>query len=86
MSIGFIDYELKWFTKDEFLKNCRIIKSIYKEMSNKQKQFYKWFCYANIHTSQYQKNMIWDFLNGSIGYSKCRQALINEKNNYGVKI
>ena len=86
IDVDFIDYELKWYTKDEFLKNCKIIKSIYKEMTRRQKQFYKWYCYANIHTSLYQKNKIWDFLNNSIGLHECKEALMNEKNNYGVKI
>ena len=86
IEVDFIDYELKWYTKEEFLIKSKIIKSIYKEMTRRQRQFYKWYCYANIHTSLYQKNAIWDFLNSSIGLSKCKEALTNEKNNYGVKI
>ena len=84
--VDFIDYELKWYTKDEFLRNCKIIKAIYKDMTRRQRQFYKWYCYANIHTNLYQKNKIWDFLNGSIGLNQCREALQHKSNNYEIKI
>lgn len=84
--VDFIDYELKWYTKDEFLRNCKIIKSIYKDMTRRQRQFYKWYCYANIHTNLYQKNKIWDFLNGAIGLNACREALTHKSNNYEMKI
>lgn len=83
---NFIDYELKWFTKDEFIENGRTIKKVYDKMSSNQKRIYKWYCYANTHTTLYQKNKIWDYLNDYTDYYDCANALLNNTKNYGMKI
>lgn len=82
VDIRFIDWELKWTTKEDFIKYSKEIKQIYKRMNFNQKQIYKWYCYANIHTNQYQKNKIWDYLNGNIGYKECITALSWNGKNY----
>lgn len=86
VDVRFIDYELKWTTRDEFQRNAKTIKLIYKKMKYNEKQIYKWYCYANIHTTMYQKNKIWDFLNGSVGYKECIDALNYNGGNYNEKI
>ena len=85
MDTNFINWELKWTIKDEFISNAQVIKKVYKVMSYNQRVIYKWYCYANIHTNLYQKNKIWDYLNGDIGYKECVCALNSNGNNYKEK-
>lgn len=85
VDIKFIDWELKYTTRDEFILNAKTIKKVYKAMDYRQKQIYKWYCYANIHTNLYQKNKIWDYLNGSIGYKECITSLEWDGSNYKSK-
>lgn len=66
IDISFISYELKWVFKEELMKNAELIKKVYEELTYKQKQLYKWYVYANIHTTEYQKNRIWDYLNSDM--------------------
>lgn len=85
INIRFIDAELKWYTRDDFLNNCKTIKQLYKKMKYNEKQIYKWYCYANINITMYQKNKIWDYLNGSINLNQCREALNFNGSNYRGK-
>ena len=62
----FIKEELRFLFPDDFYKDRFIIKRGYDKLSNNGKIFYKWFLYSNTHTNIYQKNCIWDFLNGDI--------------------
>lgn len=82
---SFIDAELRWFTIDDFLKECKIIKKVYKKLKPNQVRLYKWFCYANINTTTYQKNKIWDYLNGDINLNQVREALTWNGLNYRSK-
>ena len=84
VNIRFIDYELKWTTIDDFLRYARSIKRVYERMNYNQKQIYKWYCYANIHSSLYQKDVIWDFLNDRLEYAIITKEL--KHNNYKTKL
>ena len=86
VDIRFIDFELRWLTRNDFIENGKTIKAIYKKMNYNQMKIYKWYCYANIHTSMYQKNKIWDYLNDDIEYEECKKALLNNGGNYGEKL
>ncbi len=87
VDIKFVDYELRWLTPDDFIKDAKLIKRVYNEKMNyNQRHIYKWFCYANIHTTMYQKNKIWDYLNGDIGYSDIVYALKHKGFNYKEKL
>ena len=55
-------------------------------MDYNQRHIYKWFCYANIHTTMYQKNKIWDYLNGDIEYNDIVYALKHKGFNYKEKL
>ena len=70
----FIDSEMKFYTYDDFLMNCLILKRLYdKRLSKYGKLMYKWYLYANIHLSIQQKNRVWSYLNDYI----TRQDLFN---------
>lgn len=58
----FINDELKFYTYEDFYKERKMLKKLYKEL--KCKLFYKWFVYANINMSLVQKDAIWEYLNG----------------------
>ena len=61
---AFIYREMRFFTFQEFYENCEAIKWLYKRCLGKLgKMFYRWYVYANIHTTTTQKNKIWDYLN-----------------------
>lgn len=58
----FIDEALKFYTYEDFYRDKKIIKAMYRTLDNKI--FYKWFVYANINISLVQKDAIWEYLNG----------------------
>lgn len=58
----FIDEALKFYTYEDFYKDKKTIKAMYRTLENKI--FYKWFVYANINISLVQKDAIWEYLNG----------------------
>ena len=59
----FIKKELCYLDYIEFCKNAIVLKLNYKELSKNGKIFYKWYVYANIHMTEYFKNIIWEYLN-----------------------
>lgn len=59
----FINIEMSFVTFEDFLNKCTTIKEIYQSLGHYQKQFYKWYVYANIHTKEQVKNAIWEYLN-----------------------
>ena len=60
----FISKEMWFYTYPDFGRNCDAIKRLYNNnLSKNAKVFYKWYCYANIHTTMNQKNRIWDYIN-----------------------
>jgi len=86
VDIRFIDYELKWLTPEDFIASAKDIKRVYNNMDLNQKQIFKWYCYANIHTTMHQKNKIWDYLNGYTSYHDCIRTLQKNCNNYKTKV
>ena len=58
----FIDETLKFYTYEDFYRDKKTIKAMYRTLDNKI--FYKWFVYANINISLVQKDAIWEYLNG----------------------
>lgn len=58
----FIDETLKFYTYEDFYRDKKTIKAMYRTLENKI--FYKWFVYANINMSLVQKDAIWEYLNG----------------------
>ena len=72
----FIDEALKFYTYEDFYRDKKTIKAMYRTLENKI--FYKWFIYANIHMSLVQKDAIWEYLNGDD--FKNLSAHLREKN------
>lgn len=62
----FIKEELRFLFLKDFCKDRFIIKKEYNKLSSNGKIFYKWFLYSNIYTNLYQKDCMWDFINGNI--------------------
>ena len=58
----FIDEALKFYIYEDFYRDKKTIKAMYRTLDNKI--FYKWFVYANINISLVQKDAIWEYLNG----------------------
>lgn len=59
----FINIEMSFITYADFCKKCKTIKDLYQPLNKYQKQFYKWYVYANIHMREVHKNVIWEYLN-----------------------
>ena len=59
----FIKETMWYFTYEDFCNNRYILRRLYKTLNKNEKQFYKWYVYANIHMGQSHKNAIWDYLN-----------------------
>lgn len=67
----FINSEMRFYSYNDFLKNCYAIKRLYDKVLGKYgKVFFKWYVYANIHITIGQKNKIWDWLNGYCNYEE----------------
>lgn len=64
----YIDIEMRFLTFDDFLRDCKAIKRMYKQLTHKI--FYMWYVYANIHISLYRKNLMWSYLNDDLEYEK----------------
>ena len=62
----FIKENMWFFTFYDFCDSRKEIKEMYKALNKYQKQFYKWYVYANIHMDIHYKNVVWDYLNGYI--------------------
>lgn len=63
----FINNEMKFYTYEDFLKNCGAIRRLYEHnLSKYGKRFFMWYVYANIHLTLAQKNKAWDYLNSFI--------------------
>ena len=58
----FIDESLKFYTYEDFYRDKKTIKAMYRTLDNKI--FYKRFVYANINMNLVQKDAIWEYLNG----------------------
>lgn len=48
----------------DFVEKRFIIKYYYDRFTDIQREFYKYYVYANSHMIQMYKDRIWDFLNG----------------------
>lgn len=59
----FINETMRFYTYADFVRDARSIKEMYKNL--KLKTMYKWYVYANINMSMLQKNVVWEYLNGS---------------------
>jgi len=60
----FIDARLQFINYNDFIERMGLIKKIYKRLTPKGIQFYKWYIYANVHMNRIYKDIIWDYLNG----------------------
>ena len=78
----FIEERMWYFTYYDFCDNKYTIKSYYEKMNFKEKRFYKYYVYANIHMDTNFKNAIWEFLNG---YDPHGLELLRLKRFYKVK-
>ena len=63
LECSFIKKELCYLDYIEFCKNAKSLKIMYKSLSKNGKIFYKWYCYSNIHMTEFFKNTIWEYLN-----------------------
>ena len=61
----FIRNELCFLTYNDFVHNARILKLFYEGMEDDAKIFYKWYVYANIHMTEFFKDLIWTYLNSN---------------------
>ena len=61
--VEFINKNMRYITYNDFVKNHDKIKKRFKEMTRYGRLFFKWYVYANIHTNEYLKNIIWEYLN-----------------------
>ena len=68
MECRFIDIEMRFYTFEDFLRDAKAIKRLYKQLNHKI--FYQWYIYANIHISRKRKNMMWAFLNDDLTYEQ----------------
>lgn len=59
----YIKDNMWFFTYYDFCDNRKVLRRMYKELKDDAKQFYKWYCYSNIHMDMPFKNKIWDYLN-----------------------
>lgn len=85
INTDFISKELRWVFKEDFFKFAKLIKIEYSKLNRHQREIYKWYCYANIHTTMHQKNKIWEYLNGDIDIIRLYDALKSEKERYTEK-
>ena len=79
----FIKNELCFLTYFDFCKNAKILKLFYEAMEEDAKIFYKWYVYANIHMTEYFKDLIWEYLNNN--EEECYINLIEGANKYRVR-
>lgn len=86
ISTKFIKNELKWVFKQEFIDNAVYIKRTYQHLNIDQREIYKWYCYANIHTTMYQKNKIWEYLNGDINLPMLKYVMRDDQERYKEKL
>ena len=54
---------LVFYTYYDFCNNRNIIKHYFSKFDDLQKEFYKYYIYANTHCLLMFKNRIWEFLN-----------------------
>ena len=59
----FINIEMSFTNYKDFCKKCVSIKQLFNQLDKYQKQFYKWYVYANIYMREMHKNAIWEYLN-----------------------
>lgn len=63
----FVDIEMRFFTFDDFVRDAKAIKRLYKVL--RHPIFYKWYVYSHM-ISVSRKNAIWQYLNDDIDYEK----------------
>lgn len=78
----FIEEQMWFFTYYDFCDNRKQIKELFNSFTRQQKQFYKWYVYANIHMNETFKDRIWSYLNG---YDEFGIELLNAKKIYKAK-
>jgi len=61
-NLNFLDYDLRFYTYDEFCKRCKRIKFKYSKLNTNQKIFYHFYIYANQHMLLLYKDRIQDYL------------------------
>lgn len=75
----FIKKELSFITYHDFCENAKITRLHYRNMELNGKIFYKFYVYANIHTDEKRKDLIWEYLNSEDNEEKeCYERLINK--------
>lgn len=75
----FINDYMKFVTFKGFCDNAYVIKINFKSLNRNGKQFYKWYIYANIHMREFEKNKIWDYLNGDISIAELKSIYLERQ-------
>lgn len=75
----FVYEGLYFFTFDEVVEDIQAIKRIYQHLTDNQVYLYRWYVYAHYNLSNYQKNLLWDFLNDFCTYEYFMQQANRKK-------
>ena len=62
-----IKYPLTFYTYYDFVNRRYTIKYYFNKFDDIQKEFYKYYIYANTHCLLLFKDRMWDYLNGVCG-------------------
>lgn len=79
----FIKENMYFYTYTDFCNASKRLKAMYDTLDENQRLFYKWYIYANIHMSEFFKNLIWNYLNNN--EPEAFIELISNKKNYRAK-
>lgn len=55
---------ITFYTYNDFIEKRHVIRYCFNRFDDLQKEFYKYYVYANTHCILMYKDRIWDFLNG----------------------
>lgn len=59
----FIENGLKFYTKEEVLKDKKAIWYLYQKLTPNEKYLYRWYVYAHPNIGYKFKGRLWDYLN-----------------------
>ena len=76
----FIESKMWIITYIDFCDRRKGLRRLFKQLSQNEQTFYKWYVYANVHMNEKHKNAIWDYLN--FDDEEYEQVLLNLKKTY----